>query len=439
MTLLEWIDWTCLESVKYILCAMAIFGLSWRKGKIKYLVALYPVFVGILSINSLIKADDVIVWKFPWELLLLLVCFREKKVEKLRDFILIDFFISIVDIFVWCALGIMGELLIPILEWEESGLYSFVTNLVGACVIVILFLFRKKYQIKTVPFFKNITFQNYIFVLLAIFILSGMIGSVQGYIIGEITPNMAKVSLVCLVLFIGYFISVIFFTLYVQYRNQYLQERSQIQEKYTKIQEEFYMNSLKKYSQLQSLRHDMNHHLLLLSSMCENNQTEQMKEYLEKFGKEYHNTKIIHTGNFVTDCLVNEYYERLLPQGEVSFAGNIPEDTMGIDDMDWCILLGNVLQNAYDALEKVEGEKRIGIQIKQNPLEYIVQVTNQTNREEIMIEKTSKEDTFSHGFGVQNMKRIVEKYHGSIEWKCENYIVTVTIIIPKSDKYSDVR
>ena len=153
MTLLEWIDWACLESVKYILCAMAIFGLSWRKGKIKYLVILYPVFVGILSMNSLIKADDVIVWKFPWKLLLLLVCFQEKIIEKIRDFILIDFFISIVDIFVWCALGIMGELLIPILEWEESGLYSFVTNLVGACVIVILFLLRKKYQIKTVPFF----------------------------------------------------------------------------------------------------------------------------------------------------------------------------------------------------------------------------------------------------------------------------------------------
>ena len=99
-----------------------------------------------------------------------------------------------------------------------------------------------------------------------------------------------------------------------------------------------------------------------------------------------------------------------------------------MEDVDFCVLLSNLLENAREALEKVMGMRLIQMEVKRFREKLYLIVSNSVPEGKIDFNCTSKTDAVHHGYGIQNVRRVVEKYNGTVQWKQEQGMAVVTII-----------
>lgn len=103
----------------------------------------------------------------------------------------------------------------------------------------------------------------------------------------------------------------------------------------------------------------------------------------------------------------------------------VPEDMGTMEEIDLCSLLGNLLDNALEASEKLKDIEKRRISIKAH-CKGGYQIFRVENNYEGMprIEKgelkTTKEIPQEHGYGLKMIERISRKYNGKVEIKMEN-------------------
>ena len=117
---------------------------------------------------------------------------------------------------------------------------------------------------------------------------------------------------------------------------------------------------------------------------------------------------------------------------KVVFQGAIPDDF--ISPIDLCIILGNALDNAIEACEKisVKNEKIITFTFACSGGLAFITITNPVNSD-IQIHKnsimTTKQDKINHGFGIYSIKKAIEKYNGNLDLLCDNNIFSLHITL----------
>ena len=107
-----------------------------------------------------------------------------------------------------------------------------------------------------------------------------------------------------------------------------------------------------------------------------------------------------------------------------------------IDDSDLYVLFGNAIDNAIEAVRKIENkEKRyIGFTVYSNNDLISINVNNffeghiKLNKEGLPI--TTKENKDYHGFGMKSIKMIVDKYNGDVSIVIKDDIFNLNIFIP---------
>ena len=97
----------------------------------------------------------------------------------------------------------------------------------------------------------------------------------------------------------------------------------------------------------------------------------------------------------------------------------------GISDLDFCIILGNALDNAISACSRISNEKQ----------KYI-HVTGKVQGDFLLMEienSYSGRRMIRSGTGLANIKAAVEKYHGAMEIRTEGekFVLSILVIIPQ--------
>jgi hypothetical protein len=173
--------------------------------------------------------------------------------------------------------------------------------------------------------------------------------------------------------------------------------------------------------ELRKFRHDSIAHLTAIEYMAANNETDKIKGYVNKLLGEYDKTKYISTGNVIGDAVVNQCYRRCKESGvNISVIGSFGAE-MKMDETDLCIILTNILSNAYEAAIKCE-RRTVRIEMSSFEETQFIRATNSTLEStitsdgELCISESSKEDKSSHGFGIQNIKDAVKRCGGKVRW-----------------------
>ena len=219
-------------------------------------------------------------------------------------------------------------------------------------------------------------------------------------------------------------------------------EQIQIYQQWEKVSE-------RTRKEVQKFCHDINNHIYSLQYICEKgNKSENPGKYLEKVAaylsnignsyKDISNRK--NTGNIAIDSII-ELKETYAYSKGISMQSHIyiPED-MKVNDADMIIILGNLLDNAIEACEKIkeEAEKRIVLKIRYSMGNLFIQIKNtyngHLNGKEGCLEnmeelKTSKADKKFHGIGMKNVANIVTKYNGEISWYAEKDIFISEVLL----------
>lgn len=207
-----------------------------------------------------------------------------------------------------------------------------------------------------------------------------------------------------------------------------------------KIQNESYENQSNiinnSIENIKSLEHDIKNHILSLSLLYENDKKEEARAYVETIFNNIDSDKhYLKSNNFIIDSIVNLKLQELkINDVVIRFSASIPPK-LDILPYDLTIILGNLFDNAIEALNKLSkaDDKRFSLNITYSKGSLIIIMENTFDgkiskyKDKIY---TTKKNRFNHGRGIQNIEYVVERYGGSFEIEILDNIFSVSILIP---------
>lgn len=199
----------------------------------------------------------------------------------------------------------------------------------------------------------------------------------------------------------------------------------------TKFENDKYQESLRLWNESEKKRHDIKHHMAVVSGLLEAGKIDTCQSYINTYLTSLQSEKKYSpSGSAVIDCLI---HAKLAPlqETEIIVAGQVG-DLSDIADIDLASLIGNILDNAIEAETKVQ-HKRIELLFqRQNNNRLIICKNNieasvlKTNREL----RTTKKARHRHGYGHQIVDDIVLKYNGLVDYFEDNGMFGVQILLP---------
>ncbi|MDE3316469.1 sensor histidine kinase [Lacticaseibacillus zeae] len=187
------------------------------------------------------------------------------------------------------------------------------------------------------------------------------------------------------------------------------------------------------YANMRGWRHDYHDHLQALKAYLDNQDTTGARQYLNELEDKLDAVDpLVHSGNAMLDAIVNAKLtlaERLqIPVNEKVIVGNTPL----IKDVDLVVILGNLLDNAIEAIsEQPADEKRqlrlyIGI-VKQ---QFYISVTNTRPADQVIDYQYASTKSDKRGLGIRRVNKLVAKYDGMINRQYEDEVFVTEIAIP---------
>ncbi|MDY6351419.1 MAG: GHKL domain-containing protein [Lachnospiraceae bacterium] len=184
--------------------------------------------------------------------------------------------------------------------------------------------------------------------------------------------------------------------------------------------------------QIREYRHDFKNHLSMIDSLVKNGQYDKAGEYIHDLYDGISKTAPSYdTGNFITDALLSAKADYGKASNiQISFDGVVPKNN--VSDTDMVILFSNLLDNAIEACEKLDGMKTIIVTSLYRNGIWNLSITNPYSGavriEDDQIE-TTKENKELHGFGIRDIKSVARKYGGKVHLTFDDRSFTVIVMI----------
>lgn len=225
-------------------------------------------------------------------------------------------------------------------------------------------------------------------------------------------------------------ILIYYFVIYVNKAVQNRTELSLMKMQYENVKNmEKNMQTL--YDSIYGTKHDIEKHFLYIKTMEEQGHGKKIIEYIDNIiDKQLNVSKIIFTESEVFNALMNI---RLAICHKKGINPNINVESSAVSKIkpeDITVLFGNIFDNAIEAAEKTD-DKLIMLNI-QNQGDYIsIYMENSFFGVFDKTLKTTKRNYQEHGFGMKNIKRIVEKYDGMIKCFTDNEMFCCDILLKR--------
>jgi sensor histidine kinase YesM len=182
------------------------------------------------------------------------------------------------------------------------------------------------------------------------------------------------------------------------------------------------------------LRHDFKNHLISIEMYAESNDCNGIIKYIHSaFDFLKIENQVTHSGNFDVDSILNYKLQEMKQKNvDITCSVNIPCE-LNIDDFDINIILGNLLNNAMEAMDKVE-KKIFYLRIYFDNNAIFISMRNTYDGNEKKSGKsfiTTKEDKCLHGIGLKSVEKILKKYNGTLSCftnKKSNVFVTEAML-----------
>lgn len=252
-----------------------------------------------------------------------------------------------------------------------------------------------------------------------------------------IVLSLESGSVKSLVMCISVIVSIVltyYFMLYMLERFNYLVEKRHEDELYREemyYKEIYYSEVEKRNEEVQNLRHDMKNKLFGLHYLLEKGDMKTLSEQIGLFCVELEQ---IDEGSYCSNPVVDSVLRIKLggakAEGiEVETHIRIPK-RMQLEYGDIGVLYGNLLDNAIEACVKVkEGKRFIRLENKYLSGKLLLVIANSKTGEKNESLETTKNDAYRHGRGIRSVRRVTDKYNGTVNFTDKDKVFEVSVML----------
>lgn len=178
-----------------------------------------------------------------------------------------------------------------------------------------------------------------------------------------------------------------------------------------------YMELRSYLEQTRHLRHDFRQHLHVISGLTEAGRLDELKSYLSQYESELSDARPTLCVNAAVDALAGHYDYEARKQGiQIEWKLELPK-LLPLPEADLCTILGNLLENALHASQKLPPEER-QIKVLARMLSPAMMGLMVENRYDGVLKKqggvlhSTKHD--GQGIGLVSVETAVHRYHGNL-------------------------
>lgn len=286
------------------------------------------------------------------------------------------------------------------------------------CIFISLLLYYKKHFVIPKFFLEQIPTIFYILFFIAFFVISLMLDK------DKETFGLLELYLA------GGFVIISFFGIsYIVVKYITVSSKQKESEIQLEMQAEHYQDLAEKNRDIRRFRHDIKNNLLALDILLSDGKYDEAKKYIDSMNESVKETENrFSTGSYLADAILSHKADEIKNDKlDIEFSGTIPSERISNNDL--CTILTNSIDNAARACKEIapckinvtsdETEKGCTLTVS-NPVLKKVEIKNNSI-------KTSKKDAQNHGFGIENIKKVAEKYHGFVRLSCTDSEFTIKI------------
>ncbi len=203
------------------------------------------------------------------------------------------------------------------------------------------------------------------------------------------------------------------------------------------IQEQKYA-ALSKYTQeVRAARHDLRHHLSVIEEYIANGDREELKKYVAGIGNSAaFESNLSVCGNFAVDAIARHYLDIARQEDTtLNIELDVPEN-IGIPSADLCIVVGNCLENAVEAVAKTaKGKRIIRIRSQNTESRFTLVVGNSYTKaiKDAQGRFRSTKQPEHEGFGLSSIRAVAKKYNGEAFFDTKDGMFTTSVILFKPE------
>lgn len=194
-----------------------------------------------------------------------------------------------------------------------------------------------------------------------------------------------------------------------------------------------YEETKEMYLNMRGWRHDYHNHIQSVKAYLSLGQIEEAAAYLDEVDADLtHVDSYIRSGNLMADAVLNSKLSLAeKAQIRVDCTAKLPEK-LTLSDVDLCVILGNLLDNAIEACQQIGPEQRF-LRIYMVLIKEQLYISVQNAAKEILNFNernyiTSKRG--QHGLGLMRVKLLVDKYEGCLNLQNEPGIFAAEVTLP---------
>lgn len=188
------------------------------------------------------------------------------------------------------------------------------------------------------------------------------------------------------------------------------------------------------YRQMRGWRHDYHNHIQTMKAYVALDQISKLDEYLGDLDTDLTTVDtVIKTGNVMVDAILNSKLSLVKSRNIRINAKAIVPKELNVSEIDLCVIIGNLLDNASEACAKLpdEADRFIRVYIGILKKQLYISVTNSARGK---VKKAGRNYVTTkggnHGFGLIRVDKIVAKYGGYVNRQNEDGVFATEIMLP---------
>lgn len=204
------------------------------------------------------------------------------------------------------------------------------------------------------------------------------------------------------------------------------------------IVENQYYEIKEAYEHYRCMIHDEKHMLLYLKECLDNEDINHAKKLVNSYQRELHeNGRCRWTGIQKVDFILSIKKQKL-EDLSIKLRLDCQTEIIPMDDADFVVVFSNLLDNAIEAAEKCGvSDRRIEIILKNVNSMFYFKMANGCSSEPTVRNQrfqTSKKEGKGHGWGLESVKHIVEKYKGELSFNYSDAYFEVSIMMNVNER-----